>query len=509
MAAGGRNYSGRVKMLGGQDLINKYAMDQEFESESAFARFLNDIEPTRSVDGWRNAIHRWKKAGGQITYTVFNGQKKATVDKSHLPPEIQEQYAIQPPKGVKAYYDDEKDIYLTFIQQANQIIEVDGETHRKMKKHYSNEGGRLTVAEMSSEYSFPMLWMQDYIKAHNWRHPMSPYTDEEMIEKTEDELVVDYLELKRNSAIKRSKRAHYAAMAKDANKWRNLDEAFYNDFRSSLGKGCLPRKSAPKIKMGTTDPYAMVISPTDLHYGSSCWVDETGNKYDTQEAKNRLMERTENLIARMPGRPDKIFLATGSDWFHIDNEQGMTTSGTPQDMSASPTQIFMDGCELAREHIELLRMVSPVEVIFMRGNHDRHLALALMMYLKAIYEDIKDVTIVVDPKLRQYVTYGNTLFGFTHGDGVKGMDLPSLMAKEAWQDWGSCENKIWFHGHLHHQSVIEKGGAMVIQLPSLAGDDRWHYRKGYVLSRPGICAHMIDEKVGLTGNLFAPVVKDE
>ena len=75
MAAGGRNYSGRVKMLGGQDLITKYAKEMEFESESHFARFLHELEPTRSVDGWRNAIFRWKKKGGQITYTVFNGKK--------------------------------------------------------------------------------------------------------------------------------------------------------------------------------------------------------------------------------------------------------------------------------------------------------------------------------------------------------------------------------------------------------------------------------------------------
>ena len=68
-AAGGpkRNFSGRVKFKGGQELITKYANDREFESESAFARFLNEIEPTRSIDGWRNAIGRWKKAGGQIT----------------------------------------------------------------------------------------------------------------------------------------------------------------------------------------------------------------------------------------------------------------------------------------------------------------------------------------------------------------------------------------------------------------------------------------------------------
>jgi len=507
-----KTFSGRTKMLGGTEMIEKYAHAREFKSESDFARFLHGLEPKRSVNAWRNAIMRWKRAGGEIEYTNFQSSKMSATQPNfvtQVPDGIKDEYAIDAPEAMRSYYDDEKDIYFTFIPQANAIIKVEGDKHRDMKKRYSDEGGRFTVAEMASTFHFPILWMQDYIKAHNWRHPMSPYTDEQMMSMSEDEMVVDFLELKRQSALARSQRAHYNAMAKAAHKWRNLDEAFYGDFKEALGKGHLPRKKVPKIKMGDVDPYAVVMSPTDLHFGSSCWIDETGNHYDTEEAKSRLINRTHNLISRLPGRPERIFLATGSDWFHIDNEQGHTTSGTPQDMSTSPTQIFMDGCELAREHIELLRGVCPVEVLFMRGNHDRHLAIALMMYLKAIYEEVEDVSIVVDPKLRQYVSWGNTLMGFTHGDGVKGMDLPSLMAKEEWQQWGSCENKIWFHGHLHHQSVIEKGGAMVVQLPSLAGDDRWHYRKGYVLSRPGLCAHMIDEKLGLIGNLFAPVVEDE
>tara|TARA_R100000152_G_C6660363_1_gene99422 strand:- start:35 stop:688 length:654 start_codon:yes stop_codon:yes gene_type:complete len=215
---------------------------------------------------------------------------------------------------------------------------------------------------------------------------------------------------------------------------------------------------------------------------------------------------TQNLISRLPSKPDKIILATGSDWFHIDNDIGTTTKGTPQDMSISPSQIFIEGCELAREQIEMLRSITDVEVVFMRGNHDRHTSLALMMYLKAVYEEADDVVVLDNPALRQYIEYGSTLLGFTHGDGVRGKDLPMLMASECWESWGICEHKVWFHGHLHHQSVIEKGGTMVVQLPSLAGNDRWHYRKGHVLARPGISAHFIDRDLGLIGNLFSPVV---
>ena len=180
-----------------------------------------------------------------------------------------------------------------------------------------------------------------------------------------------------------------------------------------------------------------------------------------------------------------------------------------QDMSTTPTQIFLDGCLLAREHIELLRAVCPIEVVFMRGNHDRHMALALMMYLNAVYENIDDVNVICDPSLRQYISWGNNLLGFTHGDGVKGADLPLLMASEERRSWGLCEHHTWFHGHLHHQKLTEKGGTTIVQLPSLAGNDRWTFSKGYTDARPGICAHLLDKDLGLIGNLFAPVIADE
>ena len=509
--AGGpkRNFAGHVKMIGGYELISKYANEQEFESESAFARFLHEVEPTRSVDGWRGAIIRWKGKGGQITYTVWTGGKK-TADgmaktAAQMPKELKEKYAIDLPETSSNYYDKEKDMYLTFLPNANQIVHIEGDKHREMRVDYSDAGARLTVEQMSIKHSMPTLWMRDYIKAYHWKHPMSPHTDEEIIEKSEDELVFDYLEAKRTAVEERSKRAHHANTAKKANKWANFENEVLEDFRTHLSEEHKAPKKVDRINLGQTRPYAVVISPTDLHFGSGAWIDETGTHYNTEEARSRLINRTENLINRLPGNPEKLIIVTGSDWFHIDNEEGTTTKRTPQDMSTSPTQIFMDGCFLAREHIEQLRGVAPIEVFFGRGNHDRQMSLALMLYLHAVYENTEDVTVELNPMLRQYHVWGNNLLGFTHGDGVSGLDLPALMASEQWEAWGKCQHKVWFHGHLHHQKTLEKGGAIVIQLPSLAGNDRWHYRKGHVLARPGLMAHLIDEELGLIGNLFAPV----
>jgi hypothetical protein len=249
--------------------------------------------------------------------------------------------------------------------------------------------------------------------------------------------------------------------------------------------------------------YALVISPTDFHWGKYGWVDEVGETYNFDEARKRLMEKTQELICRLPSRPEKIILATGSDWFHVDNDAGTTTKGTPQDMCGSPAEILMTGCQMAREHIELLRQVAPVEVVFMPGNHDRMSAIALMMYLSAAYENTQDCKIIVSPSTRQYVRYGNNLMGFIHGDGAR--NLVELMSNEKRELWGECQHHTWFHGHLHHRQVVEKGGCLIVQLPSLAGHDRYHARQGYTTSVAGLSAHFIDKEKGLVGTLFAPV----
>ena len=66
----------------------------------------------------------------------------------------------------------------------------------------------------------------------------------------------------------------------------------------------------------------------------------------------------------------------------------------------------------------------------MRGNHDKHSSLTLMLYLAAVYENEEDVEVKIDPKVRQYAAYGSTLIGFTHGDGTSHAALPSIMAAE-------------------------------------------------------------------------------
>ena len=400
------------------------------------------------------------------------------------------------------YYSKESDTYITFIKCAGENITVSGEQHRAMKSAYSNMTSKgASINEIAREFNIPRIWFDEYRRIHGWTHDMLPYTDEEIYETDNDELVADMILRHRREIHKKYERKKWKQIEDAAEKWFNLEETF---------KGLINLEKAsekvPKIKLEKSkNPFCVVMSPTDFHWGKYGWVDEVGETYNFDEAKSRLMDRTKEIVSWLPSKPDKIIVATGSDWFHVDNDLGTTTRGTPQDMCGSPAEILITGCKLAREHIDLLRQVCPVEVVFMAGNHDRYSAIALMLYLEAAYEGIDDVKINLDPSTRHYTQYGNTLLGFNHGDTVRKEKLPTLMSKEQRVLWGQTESHIWFTGHLHHQVLHEMDGGLVIQLPSLAGHDRYHARSGYTTAKAGLAAHIIDEELGLIGSMFSPV----
>jgi predicted phosphodiesterase len=409
--------------------------------------------------------------------------------------------------GQEYVYNNESDSYYTYLRAAGDTIQVSGEVHRQMKDAYSNMTTKgSTINEICRDFGMPRAWFDEYRRRHGWTHDMDPFTDEEVAATPHVDQLVDDLVLRRRQALHKK---HEARKWKDveasAMKWDSFEDTVLNTFKGMLSE--FENDPPELVEMPDNDmQYALVVSPTDFHWGKNAWHDETGNTYDFDEAKRRLVATTNDLINRLPARPEKVIIATGSDWFHVDNPKGTTTRGTPMiDIFGSPQQILIAGCKLARQHIEMFRQVAPVEVLFMPGNHDQYSAIALMLYLSAAYESADDVTVDTGPASRQYAVYGKTLMGFTHGDKVKLQKLPQLMAIEQSENWGNTSCRLWFTGHYHHQTVQEMGGAICIILPSLSGTDKWHFDHGYVGARAGLMGHLVDIDAGLVGNLFCPV----
>lgn len=257
----------------------------------------------------------------------------------------------------------------------------------------------------------------------------------------------------------------------------------------------------PKIlrRNKSKEPFAIVISPFDFHYGKLGWEFKTGQVLTKEEAAQELFECTNRLLDNVRNfNVEKFIVPVGSDFFHADNMKSTTTAGTPQDMNMPIYTMIQEGCELMVSFLDTLRQVAPVEIRLCAGNHDEILSFNLLLFLSAWYRASKDVDVHVEKTPNTYTVYGNNLLGFSHGDGIKMNDLSNRMAIDRRKDWGVCENTVWFTGHLHHTRTIDDHGTLILQMPSLSQVDKWHEKKGYYGSNRGMSAYCLHKERGLS-----------
>jgi hypothetical protein len=234
----------------------------------------------------------------------------------------------------------------------------------------------------------------------------------------------------------------------------------------------------------------MEFSPFDLHLGKLAWHAETESEsYDTSIAEGILLAVADHAIeqARIYA-PECILFPVGNDFFHTDSSANQTTSGTQMDADSRHARMFSHGCRLLVRVIDKLRLVAPVEVLTVPGNHDRDSVFKLGEVLNAWYRNDPDVTVNNAPTRRKYKRYGRTLLGFTHGDSEKHIDLPLILAQERSNDWAATDFREFHLGHFHksketrHTAGDTYNGVRIRILPSLSATDAWHYAQGYIKS---------------------------
>jgi hypothetical protein len=229
-----------------------------------------------------------------------------------------------------------------------------------------------------------------------------------------------------------------------------------------------------------TGRYMLEIAPFDLHLGMRAWARSTGNRYDPEIASHLFSQAVTELLGRAAVYPvEKILLVFGNDFFHVDTKAGTTTAGTPQDSSVGLHQMFRIGRHMLADAIDQMKLVAPVEVVTIPGNHDEVTSLFLGEVLDALYTNDANVKVDAEPRYRKYVVYGNTLLGLTHGRFEKLSDLPAIMAREMPEAWSNTLHREWHLGHHHKVYAEESQGVRVRRLPSMTAKDEWHYRQGY------------------------------
>lgn len=410
--------------------------------------------------------------------------------------------------GPDYVFDDSRDRYIFSLKSkanAGRPLILGGNSVRQMVLAYSRDGGDASLNALARSFGLHRQSVRELLRALGKTHDSAPFTDEEIAKRSEEDLAEDLIRLKEERVLRVAERTQWAETKRLADQARNMDRFVFSKIEGLLSEASLPRpvisvSVAPAVAV---KPFTCVFGLTDLHFGAAGWKDEVGQEINRDIVRARTLATTQRVIERVLriGKPARWLLPAGSDNIHADTDLGTTTKGTPLDTDGSFARMFIEGCFLYEEVIEMLSAVAPVTVVAMPGNHDRIASMMLTHWLATRYRNDDRVSVGSAVEHRSYHLFGKSLIGFAHGDGLKDDKLPLTMASEAPEKWGAAKHRIFLTGHLHTDRSNEFNGTRVVHMPCLATADRWHHRNLYVNNTKAIAAYCIDDDEGLVATL--------
>jgi hypothetical protein len=231
----------------------------------------------------------------------------------------------------------------------------------------------------------------------------------------------------------------------------------------------------------------VVLDPADCHFGKYAALAETGETYNLDIARQRVIEGVAAIIGQAikAYEIESIVLVMGNDVLHVDNTVATTTNGTFQNTAGMWFEMFDAAKHTFIDVIESLVPIADVRVVFNPGNHDYMSGYMLVDTLASWFRNCQNVTFDASIAHRKYHEFGNSLIGTTHGDGAKPVDLPSLMAYEAPEMWARTKYRYVYTHHVHHKDrsrFLETKdfiGVTVEAVRSPSATDSWHAKKGF------------------------------
>jgi hypothetical protein len=100
------------------------------------------------------------------------------------------------------WYNKDQDRYITVIRGVGEPIVTSGAEHRAICEAYSNMVGKSsTLNEIARDFGMPRAWLIQYLHIHGITHDKEPFSAEELIERTTDDLVEDLYNMKRRAVF--------------------------------------------------------------------------------------------------------------------------------------------------------------------------------------------------------------------------------------------------------------------------------------------------------------------
>ena len=374
---------------------------------------------------------------------------------------------------------DKGDYYI--VTSGKRSIEITKSKLKEIKLLYCDDDP-LTINEICRKVNIPRRDFFLIKTAFGITHDDVPYIDEELTDDNIESLVDETIERRKEKYFLKLQEKEIEALKAEVNKYRRQDY-FIDKIHSLVTEHfdnwnydgpTIPLR--PKVKSNLM----LEVPIVDLHLAKLAWEPETGENYDSKIAEKRFMEVIYDVVERSKGMEfEQILFPIGNDFFNYDTIDGETTRGTAQSNDSRWQKMYLKGNELLIKAIDILKVIAPVKVFQIPGNHDFQTSFYAIVNLASYFRKDENVTVDTNPKTRKYIEFGKNLIGYTHGDKEKKRIFGNMQV-EAAEAWGRTLYREWHTGHLHSEQVKEEHGVKVRSLSSVTATDSWHSESGYV-----------------------------
>lgn len=262
----------------------------------------------------------------------------------------------------------------------------------------------------------------------------------------------------------------------------------------------IPRFTPTPKPDRTHEDLLSLLTITDFHLGMYAWEAETGDAWDVDIAKQTFLDSIHKMVTACP-RSEVGMLCQLGDFLHWDGMLAITpTSSHILDADTRYGKLVELAMYVMCEAVDImLKHFGKVVIVSAEGNHDISGSIWLRKHIKHVFGDDERVEVIDNEYPFYAYLWGETMLGFHHGHKVKLANLHKLFASEPRfrQMWGSATQTYIHVGHYHHEKLVEDGGAIAEQHPTLSGRDAYAARGGWVSRRGAkvITYHKIDGEV--------------
>lgn len=260
----------------------------------------------------------------------------------------------------------------------------------------------------------------------------------------------------------------------------NVLDAFKQALKALTDNPKVITPTTVKEPSGTDMDTMSVYTIGDAHIGMLATERETGAVNNIETTKRDLLEAMDMLVEQAHNSKQAFIIDVG-DWFHSDNQTNRTAhSGNALDVDGRYSEVLETGLQLTTMLID--KALAKHEEVRWRsaiGNHNEHSALMMTAFIKAWYRNEPRVIVNDAPNMFDYTYFGRNIVGVTHGHTVKAEKLGEIMSVDCKDQWSLSDNRYWYTGHVHHQTVKEFSSCVVETFCTLSGKDAWHNAAGY------------------------------